>query len=68
MKRSISIKHNNDTPDIELNITKAALVNADAAEFIYLEKMKDGTFRLTATKNLIEDFSVVDCLKINREE
>jgi hypothetical protein len=66
MKRSLLIKHNDDSKDIELDLGKAVLIDTPSADFIYIEKMNDGKWRLTATKSVIEDFSKVQGIMIER--
>lgn len=67
MKRSILIKHNNDKKDIKLVLNKAEIVNSSGNNFIYIEEMNDGNWRLVATKDIIDDFRDIDCLKFHRE-
>jgi hypothetical protein len=67
MKRSILVQHNDGSPDVELEISKVALINTDS-EFIYFDKLRDGTWRICATKAVIADFSKIDGFKMHRED
>lgn len=54
--------------DKELNITKATQVNISKdKDFIYLDKLPDGNWRLVYTSNIIEDFSKIKSFDIIRE-
>jgi hypothetical protein len=65
--RSIVIQHNNGQPDVELQLGKAVnVLNSGDKEFIYLEKMDDGKWRLTFS-SMFENFSSIEQLKIVRE-
>jgi len=64
MKRSILIEGIKKELDIKkFNVVKT---NTDS-EFIYLEKMKDGTWRFTVTEKTIPDMKKVTGFKIIRE-
>jgi hypothetical protein len=67
-RRAIEIIHNDDTPNIELELDKATKVSASDKEFIYLEQMPDGKWQLTYTGNTIPDFSKVDGFRVIRED
>ncbi|SFJ64460.1 hypothetical protein SAMN02799624_05343 [Paenibacillus sp. UNC496MF] len=67
-RRAIEIIHNDDTPSIELEIGMAAKVNTSDKEFIYLEQMTDGKWRLTYTGKTIPDFSNVSGFRVVRED
>jgi hypothetical protein len=67
MKRSILIQYNDETPNLELEISKATLINTES-EFVYFDKMKDGTWRIAASKSLIADISKIDAFKMYRED
>lgn len=55
--------------DKTIEITKANMIKSERDKsFLYLESLKDGTFRLTYTENLIPDFSKVESLEIIRHE
>jgi hypothetical protein len=62
------VVHNDDTPDFELEIGKAAAVHVDDKEFVYLEKMSDGKWRLTFTSSTIPDFSKIAGFRVIRDE
>jgi hypothetical protein len=66
-RRAIEILHNDDTPSIELEIGKAAKVDTDK-QFIYMEEMTDGKWRLTYTGKTIPDFSNVAGFRVLRED
>ncbi len=67
MKRSMLIKHNDGTADTKLELGKAVTVDANS-DFVFMEKMKDGKWRLTVSKSLIEDISKVSSFEIYRED
>lgn len=67
MKRSLMIEYNDNQEPKELEITKAASVNTDS-EFIHIEKMKDGKWRLLFSESLIEDFSKIKAFTMLRED
>lgn len=67
MKRAIQIQHNDDTPQIELNLTKAVKINVPN-RFILIEEMPDGNWKLIYSGSLIPDFSKVARLHIHRED
>ncbi len=67
MKRSLLIQYNDGHVDTELELGKANIIHSNE-EFIYFEKMRDGKWRMTATNNVIADFSKIDCLKVHRED
>ena len=70
MKRSLILKHNDGSESIELELGNANIIKTSNEEtsFIYIEKRKDGKWRLTATDNLIQDFTKVDQISIHRED
>ena len=58
-----------DDVEIDLNllkISKASMVKSTDKEFIYLEKMKDNTWRLTWTEKTIPDMSKVTSFRMIR--
>jgi hypothetical protein len=67
MKRSLLIEYNDNQPSKELEIGKAASIKT-GNEFITIEKMKDGRWRLLFSESLIEDFSKVKGFSISRED
>jgi hypothetical protein len=67
MRRAMIIKHNDGSPDTELELSKAVSVDTGKADFIYFDKLANGTWRITASKAIIDDFSKIDCFKIHRE-
>jgi hypothetical protein len=67
MKRSILVQHNDGSPDLELEVSKAVLINS-ASEFIYFDKLGDGTWRIAASKGVITDISKIDVFKMHRED
>jgi hypothetical protein len=68
MKRSVIIEHNDLTGVKELELTKAVEIHDCDKEFIHLDKLPDGKWRLVYTTNTIHDFSLVDRLTIMRED
>lgn len=67
MKRTLRINFNNDEAPRDLEISKAAYINADVKTLMQLEQLKDGTYRLIFTRNLIEDFSKIKSFEMIRE-
>lgn len=65
-KRSIMVKHIDSSADIELDIGKAVAV-ATEKEFIFMEKMDNGKWRLTYSETTIKDFSNVKALEMERK-
>lgn len=53
--------------DINLNVTKVVCVDVPK-KFIILEEYKDNEYRLTYTKNLIDDIQKVSGLIIHRTD
>jgi hypothetical protein len=65
MKRSIIINFKDGTQK-ELQLSKATKLNCDAS-MLHLDKLKDDTWRLIWSKDLIDDFSQVVGFEIRRE-
>ena len=63
MKRSIELKGLNET----LELSKVSEVKTSKKEFIYLDKLDDGTWRLCYTKSTIEDIKQLMSMEIIRE-
>ena len=57
-------------PDKELPITRAVKIKIteEGRQFIHLDQMKDGTWRLAWTSGVVEEFSEVRALIMIREE
>lgn len=66
MKRSVVIKLKDGT-EKELELSKATMIDTDK-NFINLEQLKDGKWRLIWNKSLIPDFSQVESLEIRRTD
>mgnify|MGYP003484180001 CR=1 FL=1 len=66
MKRSLEINYNNDKESQELVIGKALSVKS-SDEFIILEKMPSGQWKLIFSESLVDDFSIIDNFKMIRE-
>jgi hypothetical protein len=67
MKRAIVIRFKNgDTKELELK--EATLVIGGPKQFLNLEQMKGGKWRLVWSEDLIEDFSQVEGFEIIRED
>ena len=67
-RRDIYIE-NLDGTSKELDIGKFSVAHLyNDIEFIYIEKIKDGKWRLTATDKTIPDMSQVKLLRIIRED
>jgi hypothetical protein len=67
MKRSIEIEHLDGTKK-ELEIGKVISMNSKQGGKLYLEEMNDGKWRLLATTDIIEDFTLVKGFNIVRED
>lgn len=65
MKRAIFIRLK-DNGFIPLEISKATTVKS-SKDFIHLDKLNDGTWRLIWSENLIPDFSTVTSFDVIRE-
>lgn len=65
MKRAIKIE---GVSEEELVISKVAKVKLQNDSFIHLDQLKDGTWRLLYTENLIPDFTKVQALTVVRED
>lgn len=66
--RELKINFKDNTSKI-LNIKKSSIVNlTNDKEFIYLERMPDGDWRLTWTNSLVEDWSNVVNLEMIRND
>lgn len=63
MKRSILI----DGIDKELELSKVVMIKSDK-QFIYLDQLRDGTWRLAYTRDTIDDISQVNGFEIIRED
>ena len=53
-----------------LEISRSTIINDEGLEgmqFIHFDQLKDGTWRITRTRELIPDLSKVSALKIIRE-
>lgn len=66
MKRSVVIKLKDGT-EKELELSKAVMIKTDK-NFINLEQLKDGKWRLIWNEDLIPDFSQVESLEIRRTD
>jgi len=64
-RRSIVIKHK-DNSEQEYNVSKAVQIDVPQ-DMIHLDKLKDGSWRITYSKSLIENFSDVNILIIEKE-
>lgn len=65
-KRSIIIKYK-DGSTKELELSKATLIKTND-QFIRLDQLKDGKWRLIWSEGLIKDFSQVEAFNIQRKE
>jgi hypothetical protein len=65
MKRSIVIEMKDGTRK-ELELSKATMIKSPL-KFLNLEQMKDGKWRLVWSESLIDDFSKVVSLHVQRE-
>jgi len=66
IKRSINIKFKDGTVK-KLPLSKAAKINTDK-EVIEISKLRDGTYRLLFSSSLIDDFTKVECLEVERND
>ncbi|QHW35809.1 hypothetical protein GZH47_33495 (plasmid) [Paenibacillus rhizovicinus] len=66
MMRGMIITHNDGTPDLEMEISKANLVRSSERGFVYMEEMADGKWRLTYTDKAISDFSKIAAFRMIR--
>lgn len=64
MKRAIKI----NGIDKELPLSKNVAINKVAKEFIHLDKLPDGTWRIIYTTTTIPDLTKVDSFEIVRED
>lgn len=53
--------------DLVLELSKATAIKGKK-KMIHLDELEDGTWRLIFSKDLIDDFSKVESLKIIRED
>jgi len=67
MKRMIRLIFNDGTQPIDLELSKATEIST-SLQTINLEKLKDGTWRLIYSKDLIDDFSKLQSMEIVRED
>jgi hypothetical protein len=65
-KRSIIIKYKNGNTK-ELELSKATLIKTND-QFIRLDQLKDGKWRLIWSEGLIKDFTQVECFNIIRKD
>lgn len=65
MRRAIEIKFNDDSSKF-LELSKATTLRSDLG-MIHIDKLKDGTWRLMYSEDIIKDFSKIDFFKIIRE-
>lgn len=71
IKRAFKIGFSTATPDIEIELGKVQeiILEQKKKEFIYLEKMKDGKWRLSFTKYTFpEDISKISSIKLIRDQ
>jgi hypothetical protein len=65
MKRAIKI----EGIDKELQLSKYTTVKLGKGKnFIHLDELEDGTWRIVHTDGVIEDLTKVECLRIVRED
>lgn len=64
---SLIIQYNNGNEPTKLKISKTPSTESNA-EFIYFEKSKDGKWRLTFSKSVVDNFSTIKSFDIYREE
>lgn len=64
---SLIIQYNNGDEPTQLEVDKTPSTNSNA-EFIYFEKSKDGKWRLTFSKSVVDDFSTIKSFDMYREE
>ncbi len=57
-------------PDKELTISRATKINIsdEGKQFIHLDQLKDGTFRLCWTSGIVEEWSTIQALIMIRED
>lgn len=65
MKKEIVIKFNDGTEKI-LELSKATKLKIDSG-MMHLDRLKDGTWRLIWSEDLVDKFSEIDYIDINRE-
>lgn len=53
---------------IVLEVSKLVAIKTDSINVFHLDKLKDGTWKLTYNSNMIPDLTKVECLKIVRED
>lgn len=63
----IRLIFNDGTQPIDLELSKATEIST-SLQTINLEKLKDGTWRLIYSKDLIDDFSKLQSMEIVRED
>ena len=66
MKREIVIRLK-DGSEKRLELSKATKLKMDAS-LIHLDKLKDGTWRLIWSEDIVDKFSDIDYIDINRED
>jgi hypothetical protein len=66
MKREIIIKLK-DGSEKRLELSKATKLKMDAS-LLHLDKLKDGTWRLIWSEDIVDQFSDIDFIDINRED
>ena len=54
--------------DKELQLSKVAKINVSEKEFIYLDKLPDGTWRLCYTGSTIPDITKLRSMEVVRKE
>ena len=64
-RRAVAIKFKDGTSRI-LELSKATAIRSDVG-LLHLDKFKDGTWRLTFSYDIAEDFSKITSLEIIRE-
>jgi hypothetical protein len=65
MRRAVTIKFKDGTYRI-LELSKATAIRSDIG-MLHLDKVKDGTWRLTFSNDVAEDFSKIVSLEMIRE-
>lgn len=54
--------------DKSLEIAKASKIKGSDKEFLYLEKMKNGKWRVTWTDTMFDELSDITCVNFVRED
>lgn len=67
-KRAIMIETKDTGTRLELSKCALIKLKPAQAEFIHLDKLKDGTWRLVYTGSTIPDITQVEALRIIRED